>query len=191
MKSTSFLMNFVMLAIFVTLVSIASQYPQQARFMPFVVGIPAIALCILQIFLDIRASRRSVAEVADNRSDVEKAQDEVSRYAGRQVESDATAAPEVPQMLDSGIPPNMVRREVILWGYFLGFVGSVLVFGFWPSIPVFLVVFLRYEASLKWRNALLAGLIGAGILYLGVAKGLRVDLHGGFLTSYVLDMFSA
>lgn len=31
MKSTSFLMNFVMLAIFVTLVGIATQYPPQAR----------------------------------------------------------------------------------------------------------------------------------------------------------------
>ena len=189
MKSTSFIMNFVMLAVFVTLVGIASQYPPQARFMPFVVGIPAIALCLLQIFLDLRAARRNVVEVEDSRSDVEKAQDEVSRYAGRKVESDATTSAEVPAMLDSGIPPNMARREIIMWCYFLGLVSSILFFGFWPTIPVFLVLFLRHQADLSWRNALLSGLIGAGVLYLGVAKGLRVDLHDGFITSYVLDKF--
>ncbi len=189
MKSTSFLMNFVMLAIFVTMVAIASQYPPQARFMPFVVGIPAIVLCLLQIVLDIRAARRNLVEPEDTRSDVEKAQDEVSRYAGRQVESEATTAAEVPMMLDAGIPPNMVRREIILWSYFLGFVSSVLVLGFWFTIPIFLVAFLRNEAKLSWRNALITGAMGTTILYLGVEKGLRVDLHDGFLTSYVLDKF--
>lgn len=188
MKSTSFIMNFVMLAIFVTFVAIASQYPPQARFMPFVVGIPAIVLCLVQIALDIRAARRRVVDVEDNRSDVEKARDEVSRYAGRKVESEATTAQPSTMELE-GIPPNMVRREIILWSYFLGFVVSVLILGFWFTIPVFLVTFLRNEAGLSWIRALLAGLIGAGILYLGVAKGLRVDLHGGFLTEYLLDMF--
>ena len=188
MKSTSFLMNFVMLAIFVALVGVATQYPPQARFMPMVVGIPAIVLCLLQIFIDIREARRHIVEVEDTRSDVEKAQDEISRYAGRKVESEASNSADIPVMLDSGIPPNMVRREVILWAYFLSFVSSILVLGFWPTIPVFLVIYLRYEAILSWRNALLSGLIGTGILYLGITKGLRVELHWGFLTSYLFDL---
>jgi len=188
MKSTSFLMNFVMLAIFVTLVGIATQYPPQARFMPMVVGIPAIVLCLLQIFLDIRAARRKIVEVEDTRSEMEKAQDEASRYAGRKVESDAATATEIPVMMESGIPPNMVRREVIIWSYFLSFIASILLLGFWPTIPVFLVTFLRFEAKLSWRNALLSGLIGATILYLGITKGLRVDLHAGFLTTYLFDL---
>jgi hypothetical protein len=177
-----------MLAIFVTLVGIATQYPPQARFMPFVVGIPAIALCILQIFLDIRASRRKVDEVEDTRTDLEKAQAEVSRYAGRQVESEATTAEEIPMMLDAGIPPNSVHREITLWAYFLSFVGSILLFGFWFSIPIFLVTYLRFEAKLTWVKALVTGLIATVILYLAVVKGLRVDLHPGFVSAYLFDL---
>lgn len=190
MKTTSFVMNFVMLAIFVTLVTIALQYPPQARFMPLVVGIPAIILCLLQIALDIRDRRRRVTETVDTRSDVEKAQDEVSRYAGRQVESEAAAAPPIATEM-AGVPENMVHREVILWSYFLGLVGSILVFGFWITIPIFLVLFLHTEAKLSWPRALIVGLIGTTILYLGVAKGLRVDLHRGFLTTYITDMFES
>lgn len=186
MKSTSFVMNFVMLAIFVTLVFIASHYPPQARFMPFVVGIPAIALCLLQIVLDVRASRRKTVEVEDTRSDVAKAQDEVSRYAGRVVESEATTA-DVPVMDFAGVPPNMVRREVILWAYFLSFVIGILLFGFWATIPIFLMIFLRHEAGMTWLRAGLTGAIAATILWFVVVKGLRVDLHEGFVISYLLE----
>jgi hypothetical protein len=188
MKSTSFVMNFVMLAIFIAFVAVASEYPPQARFMPFVVGIPAIALCLLQIFLDIRKSRRKVVEVEDTRSEVERARDEASRYAGRQVETEATAAEEIQVMDASSIPPNMVHREVLLWGYFLGFITSVLVLGFWFTIPVFLVTFLRNEAKLTWLKALMTGLVATTILYLAIAKGLRVDLFPGFLTAYLFDL---
>jgi hypothetical protein len=181
-------MNFVMLAIFVAFVAVASEYPPQARFMPFVVGIPAIALCLLQIFLDIRASRRQVVEVEDTRSDVERARDEASRYAGRQLETEATAAEEIAVADVSSIPPNMVGREVVLWSYFLGFIASVLILGFWFTIPVFLVTFLRNEGKLSWLKALITGLIATTILYLAVAKGLRVDLHPGFLTAYLFDL---
>lgn len=170
MKSTSFVMNFVMLAIFVTFVAIASQYPPQARFMPFVVGIPSIGLCLLQIFLDIRASRRKVVEVEDSRSE-------------------ATATPGTPEVMDaSSIPPGMVGREILMWTYFLGFIASVLVFGFWFTIPIFLVTFLHFEAKLTWLKAVLTGVIATGILYLAVAKGLRVDLHPGFVTEYLFDL---
>ena len=51
-------MTLVMLVIFVTLVWIATGYPANSRFMPFVVGIPAIGLCLLQLVLDARGHRR-------------------------------------------------------------------------------------------------------------------------------------
>jgi hypothetical protein len=189
MKSTSFVMNFVMLAIFVTFVAIASQYPPQARFMPFVVGIPSIGLCLLQIFLDIRAARRKTVEVEDSRSDVEKARDEASHYAGRPIESAATAAPGIPEVMDaSSIPPGMVGREILMWTYFLGFIGSVLLFGFWFTIPLFLITFLHFEAKLTWLKAVLTGVIATTIFYLAIAKGLRVDLHPGFITEYLFDL---
>ena len=54
MNRSSLVMTLVMLTIFAVMVFIASGYPANARFMPFVVGIPAIGLCLLQLLLDIR-----------------------------------------------------------------------------------------------------------------------------------------
>ena len=81
----------------------------------------------------------------------------------------------------------MVRREIILWSYFLGLIGGILLFGFWPTIPVFLLLFLRFEAELTWLKAVLVAAVGFTVLYLAVAKGLRVELHQGFITSYLID----
>lgn len=181
-KYSNSVMTLVMLALFLVLVGIAMQYPAEARFMPFVVGIPPILLCLLQLVLDARERRRA-AETVDTRSDLQKVQDQVARIVGRPVEFEAAPSGAAEQLS----PEERVRRELILWGYFLGFIGGILLFGFWVAIPVFLVAFLRFQAKSSWATALLLG-IGASIaLFFIFERGLKVQLHRGFVTSYVLD----
>ena len=186
MKFSSLVMTLVMLTIFVVLVFIASGYPANARFMPFVVGLPAIGLCLLQLALDIR-ERRHVAVSADHRSIFEKAEETVSRIAGRQVEFEV--AHEQPAVVETDIPPDgeTVRRELVLWGYFLGFIGGILLFGFWVAIPVFLVTFLRFQAKSSWRTSLVLGIAASIAFFFIFEKGLRVSLHPGFVTGSVFD----
>lgn len=52
------LVTVTMLAIFSTMVAVASTYPPGARFMPYVIGVPSIGLCLLQLAADIRRSRQ-------------------------------------------------------------------------------------------------------------------------------------
>jgi hypothetical protein len=186
MKLNSLVMTIVMLTIFVVFVFIAGGYPVNARFMPFVVGIPAIGLCLLQLVLDLR-ERRRVAGVADTRNEFEKAQETVSRLAGRQV--DFEIAHEQPAVVEIDAVPEgeTGRRELLLWGYFLGFIGGILLFGFWVAIPIFLVAFLRFQAKSSWRTALILGL-GASLAFFFIfEKGLRVSLHPGFVADYLFD----
>src|SRR5262249_36175962 len=58
-KYSNSAMTLVMLGIFLVLVGIATRYPAEARFMPFVVGIPPIILCLIQLVLDARDRRRA------------------------------------------------------------------------------------------------------------------------------------
>lgn len=48
----------IMLAIFATMVAMATGYPPDSRFLPFVIGIPGTALCAIQLVIDILAARR-------------------------------------------------------------------------------------------------------------------------------------
>lgn len=165
MNSGKLAMNLLMLAIFVGMVGVASQYPPQARFMPLVVGLPGIGLCLLQLVLDWRAQRATgnAAATADLQGTPE-AHNEQARAAG---------------------------RERALWGWFIGLVASLVLFGFWLTIPVFLVAFLRYAAKESWRFSLALGAGGTAAFTLVFHQVLAVVLHSGFITDLVVDRFFA
>ena len=170
MRFSSFVMTLVMLAIFVVLVSVAMGYPPNARFMPFVVGIPAIALCLLQLVLDAR------------------------RPASPSAAADPGAMPALPQAAllpavaeSEPTARETVRREAILWGHFLAFVAGVLLFGFWIAIPLFLISFLRFEAKASWRTASAMTLAATIVLFLGLETAFRIELHRGFVTEFLQD----
>ncbi len=50
----------VMLTIFAGMLAMAAQYPHEARFMPILVGLPGAALCVVQLWQAVAASRREV-----------------------------------------------------------------------------------------------------------------------------------
>jgi hypothetical protein len=83
-------------------------------------------------------------------------------------------------------PRETVRREIIVWGYFLGLIAGVLLLGFRIAVPIFLVTFLRFQAETTWRSALIYGGGGAVAMYLLFEKVLKVSLHVGFLTDWFL-----
>jgi hypothetical protein len=163
MKRSSAVMTVVMLVIFVGLVVTAGGYPAGARLMPLIVGIPAIGLCLLQVMLDVR--RRADPGIV------------------------AAASPEqsVFNPEEAMAPGVRAQREFVLWGYFLAFIGGILLFGFWVAIPVFLVTFLRHQARASWRMALLLTICATTILYVALERTFLIELHRGFVTEYVLD----
>ena len=176
-------MTVLMLTIFTVMVAISSQYPAGARFMTFVVGFPAIPLCLLQLVLDLREWRNETARAA------------VGGMAG------VPAAPGVPadvslqmQMNADGLAveytPDVVRKERIVWGYILGLIGSILLFGFYITVPIFLVVFLRFYAQARWHMAILLPAAVSAFLYVMLGYVFRMTLHRGFVTEYLLDRLS-
>jgi hypothetical protein len=187
MNVSNSIMTVLLLAIFSTMVFISSGYPPGARFMTFVVGLPAIALCLLQLGLDMREWRRAPAG-AEGQSDLEKAEQQVSRVVGHQVHFDIGH-----DMLAGGDtkldPRTMLRREIIVWGYFLGLIAGIILFGFHIAVPVFLIVFLRLQATVSWRMTLGLTALATAALFVVFERLLRISLHTGFITDYVSDLF--
>ena len=188
MKSIPAPMTLTMLVIFTVMVGVASTYPAEARFMPFIVGIPAIALCLLQLALDLyrRRAPATAAAADDDRDPLKQAEDQVARMAGRRVPFDM---PSENALFTASAQDERehVRREIVVWGYFLGLIAGILLLGFRIAVPIFLVVFLRFQAGASWRNTLLYGGLGALAMYLLFEKVLRVSLHTGFLIDLVLS----
>jgi len=187
MNFSNSIMTVALLAIFSVMVAISSTYPAGARFMTFVIGIPAIALCVIQLILDMREWRR-VPDVGDERSDFEKAEEQVSRLVGRQVHFDV--AHELLAGGDTKLDPKtMVQREVIIWTYFLALIAGIVLFGFHIAVPVFLVAFLRVQAKASWRLTLGLTAFAVAVLFIVFERFLRMSLHSGFITDYITDLF--
>ena len=176
-------MTLLMLATFTIMVGVAATYPPDARFMPFVVGIPAIGLCLLQLVLDWRAGAPA-PEPKDTRSELEKAEERVSKMVGRNLEFEvAHVAPEVVVIENSDEVAG--NREFLIWGYIVGFIAAILVFGFNVSIPVFIAIFLWREAGYSLLKALVSSAVGSAILLGVFTWGLKLKLHGDFLTDWL------
>jgi hypothetical protein len=177
-------MTLVMLAIFVVMVGTAATYPADTRFMPFVIGIPGILLCLLQVYLDSRKAALDARD-SDHRNELEKAEERVSKLVGRQVEFEAAhTAPDL--VITENSEEVTRRREFLIWGYLVAFVAGILLLGFWVAIPVFLAIFLFREAHLSPVKTLVYTALGTSILYGVFAHGLKLDLHKGFVVAWLL-----
>lgn len=181
-------MNLVMLAIFAGMVGIAAQYPPQARFMPFVIGIPGIVMCLIQLALEIRGAWRNAKDDEDdNRSEMAKAEAEVARITGRKMDFHEAEGASVVVVEESR--EGRARREIIAWASFLGLIGGILFFGFWITVPLFILSFLRFFAGRSWRFTLLLTAISSVIFYCAFVLGLKVVLHEGFIIEAIKERF--
>jgi hypothetical protein len=158
----------IMLVIFTTMVGMATQWPEGARMMPLVVGIPGIVCCLIQLALD-------AARVYDG---------PFFRHFQTAPKAGKPSDDVVEELPEFGT--HTVKQELRMWGYFLAFVAGLLSFGYYVSIPVMLVTFLRHEAKASWRMALLLGLGATTVIYLLFGLTLRIQLFPGYLSSMIL-----
>ncbi len=155
-------MTFVMLFIITAMVLISFRYPVEARFMVLVVGLPGIGLCLLQLGIDYRKYGRA--------------------------DKPETPAADARAVAGEAAPENTFRNEMVLWGYFIGLIAGVLLFGFYVAVPVYLFVFLLFIARLKATTALIYTVAASIFLYLLFTHVFKLPLHTSFITEYVLDL---
>ena len=158
----------IMLVIFTTMVGIATQWPEGARMMPLVVGIPGIVFCLIQLMLD-------AARVYDGPF---FRHFQTAPKAGKPSDDVVEELPEFGK--------HTAKQEVRMWVYFVSFVVGLLTVGYYVSIPVMLITFLRCEAKASWRMALLLGLGATTVIYLLFGLTLRIQLYPGYLSSMIL-----
>ena len=178
-------MTFVMFAIFATMVYVSFGYPEGARFMPLVVGVPALLLCALQLFLDLRAAPQQTEAGKDERSEMQLAEDRVSQMTGRHMEFDAAnIAPGF--KVEENSASEAAKREKVVWAYIAGFVAAILAFGYYIAAPLFLFFYLRGEAQCSLKKAALYAAIGSAIILGGLNFGLKLKLFTGLLAETFL-----
>ncbi|MBK5565423.1 tripartite tricarboxylate transporter TctB family protein [Ensifer sp. 2YAB10] len=154
-----------MLAFFCVMVGLSMEFPAKARFMPLIVGIPAIGLCLIQLAIDLFHSPKSAFHGAPRAG--------VAHVPGPE--------PELPEF-----GPHTVRQELTMLTYFVTFVVGIVVLGFYVSVPILLLTFLRLQAEASWKMTISLAVGATAFLYLMFGALLHIQLFSGFFTPWLL-----
>jgi hypothetical protein len=163
--SGDFILSTVLLVVFVAAFLGAREWPFDAKIFPMIVSGVGIALALLKMGLTLRPPRATDTPVAAN------------TVAGVELtDEDEEADQELEYVFERATRMDWVR--VLSWAaaFFLGLflVGAI------PTILVFTVLYLKFEAQSSWLvSVVYAGLLG-GLLY-AAQELLNILLPSGVL----------
>jgi TctA family transporter len=136
------LFTLVILAVIAFGVMTASEWQIQARLFPWVIGIPALVLCVCQLIADF-IQRRGADDPGDLRGMM-----------------------DLP--VDRSVPTAVVVTRAVntlLW--MVGLFASIWLIGFIISIPLFVFLYLKFQAGEPSRVALISS-VAMALLIIGV-----------------------
>lgn len=156
----------ILLLAFGVMVAVAFRYPPEARLAPVAVGLLGIALCLVQIAFESSSA---------------------GAFAAR-----FRAAPKLGRPFELLDVPGETpaRDEIAMWGYFLAFVATLLVLGFYIAIPSMVFSYLWRQAHVKWPSALAVAIGATGAVYLVFEGIFHFVLFRGFAISAALQALS-
>jgi hypothetical protein len=156
----------LLLLAFGFMVVVAFRYPPEARLAPVAVGLLGIVLCLVQLAFESPST---------------------NAFAARFRPAPKLGRPFEPLDVTAKAP---VREEFAMWAYFLAFVATLLVLGFYVATPTMVFAYLWRQARVKWPYALAAAIGPTGAVYLVFEGIFHFVLFRGFAISAALQASS-
>src|SRR5262245_31571041 len=130
------LFTMFMIVLIGTALAVAMRWDFSAKIVPMVVGIVALTAAALSLFNDM--CRKPTSAAAEGLSD------QVQQDVGQRIHMDLTS--------DTAHLPT---REIIVragwfFGYLIGFMAVMAIIGLIPTVAIFVVFFMRWEARERW-----------------------------------------
>jgi hypothetical protein len=145
-----------MLAIFAAATTMALGFPEKARLMPLMVGVPACVLALIQVFMEMRKAALEL-----------KARDHAESPGEVKAEIRAERRAEV---------------QMFFW-MFMFFIG-ILAFGFVYAAPLLVLGFLRFGKAETWKTAIFGAAGTWLVLYGFFEQAFEIPLFEGLLIEW-------
>jgi hypothetical protein len=128
-----------MLGLFSVMMFQASAWNYKAAIIPYIVGTGAILACALALLNDLlkteiheaKAVERATLGIADDKMHMD-------------IASNIAHLPA----------KTLILRGTIFFGWMLGFMASMALIGLIPTVPLFIVTFMRIEGRERWRTVI-------------------------------------
>jgi TctA family transporter len=158
-----------MLCLFLVMMSEAIQWNFYAKIIPMIVGTGAILFCSLSLLNDLFK-----AETHKTRSLEAAAKGEVGEKIHMDIGSNVSHLP----------PTTVFVRGVIFFGWMVFFLISMALIGLIPTVPLFIISFMRVEAREPWKITLPMALFMVLFIYFLFDWLLAIPWPGSYLGDY-------
>jgi len=139
-----------LLGLFAAMLSEATEWNPLARIIPLIVGSGAMLFCLLALINDV-----------------------FKRGGGKRETLDEIARAQVVQKIHMDIKSNvghiprhkLLFRGAIFFGWMIGFLVSMALIGIIPTVPLFIMLFMRLEGREPWRIVIPMAVVMCGFIY--------------------------
>src|SRR5262245_23760101 len=162
-----------LLILFGVMMTETTTWSPLAKIVPVIVGIAAILFCSLALFTDVfkKGTVRSV-------SLSEKAMEEVQQKIHMDIASTVSHLPVM----------TLIARSAIFFGWLVGFLLSMATIGLIPTVPIFVIAFMRLEAREPWHIVLPYAVVMGVFVYVLFDQLLAIPWPLSLLGEYFPDL---
>src|SRR5215813_10131308 len=147
--STDNLFPAAMLCLFLAMLWMSLPWPFEAKIIPTIVGVTAVIAVSLSLANDIFRKQH-----------VEGALDEKAKAAvSQKIHMDVASK-------TAHLPGHIILlRGFIFFGWMVAFLCSMAVIGLIPTVPIFVIAYMRLEGPEKWRHAAIMAAVMTTLIY--------------------------
>jgi TctA family transporter len=139
-----------LLCLFVVMLVASTSWPFEAKIIPTIVGVVAIIACSLSLANDIFSKQYAEGAGLDD-----KAKAAVSQKIHMDIASKTGHLPG----------GTILLRGFVFFGWMVAFLCSMATIGLIPTVPVFVIAYMRLEGPEKWRHAIVMAAIMTTLIY--------------------------
>jgi putative tricarboxylic transport membrane protein len=140
-----------LLCLFVVMLGMSVQWPFEAKIIPTIVGTVAVIACSLSLANDIFSKPHGDGGIGLD----DKAKAKVSQKIHMDIASKTGHLPG----------GTILIRGFMFFGWMVAFLCSMATIGLLPTVPVFVIAYMRLEGPEKWRHAIVMAAIMTALIY--------------------------
>ncbi len=160
----------IMLCIFGVMMAEAVTWNFSARIIPMIVGTGAIFFCSVSLLNEVF------------KDEIHKKREEERAARGEAAEK---MHMDIASTIDNMTPMEIVKRGAIFFGWMIGFLASMALIGLIPTVPLFIVAFMRSEGNEPWRITLPMAICTTTLVYIVFDQLLTIPWPGSVLGDFL------
>jgi hypothetical protein len=158
-----------LLALFAIMLAQSTQWSFEAKIIPTIVGTGAVLFGTLSLANDIFSTRsREDGSLAD------KAKAVVTQKIHMDIASNISHLP----------PMTILFRGFLFFGWMVAFLCSMAVIGLIPTVPIFVIAYMRLEGPERWLHAFIMAAIMTTLVYVVFDQLLSIPWPSTYLGTW-------